>query len=332
MRRHRQKLKTLGASAARQSTMLPQLFAIHTGRPIYRYDFSDRDGVIPDYTDGHVAVFQSRPCRDGAGGGGAGYDPWILRDVPQGVYRIAPYRIHTGHTDVVSAFAMEGRFGLPHSATDSPVFLYSEERGPPPSSAGPSRYYEDFYERYHDRSSIYRGHWRYSGYTVFSMYCATPIPILVFTDSGGNDSIDWPAPNGNRIAVAEGDRTIIRVWAQRWDPEFWRRTLEDAYTVRATRRGITGRVAGAASGGGGAATPATAVASPSAPLPKFVADLIVADAIAKGTTCPITMEPLKADKVTVTSCYHVFDTEALNSWAASQDTATTVCPQCRKGL
>jgi Ring finger domain len=331
-RNRRQKLKSLGGRPTRQSTMLPQLFAIHTGPPIYRYDFSDRDGVIPDYTDGHVAVFQSRPCRDGIGGGGAaGYDPWLLHDVPHGVYRIAPYRIHTGHTGVVSAFAMEGRFGAPDFA-DGPVTLYSEERGPPPS-AGPSRYYDDYYERDRDRdrSSIYRGHWRFSGYTVFSMYCATPIPILVFTDGGGNDAIQWPAPNGNRIAVAEGDRTIIRVWAQRWDPEFWSRTIEDAYAARAARRGVTGRAA-ASGGGGGGAAPAPPAAAVSSPVPKFVADLIIADAIAKGTTCPITMEPLKADKVTVTSCYHVFDTEALNSWAASQDTATTVCPQCRKSL
>lgn len=161
------------------------------------------------------------------------------------------------------------------------------------------------------------------------MYCATPIPILVFTN-GGRDEIEWPAPYYNRIAVAEGDRTILRVWAQRWDPATWEATIEDAYAEQEARRAARRTRDREPVSGGGAAP------IPPPPPPKFVTDLIIADAVSKGATCPITMEPLKADKVTVTSCYHVFDTDALNTWAAAQiataETSATVCPQCRKGL
>ena len=329
-RPQQQKLTSSHRRADRQSTMLPQLFAIHTGRPT-RYDFGDSN---PDYTTGLLAIFQARPCQDGRSGSSGHYDPWILRDIPHTTYRISPYRIHTGNGEDrirIASFVLEGRFGSSMIPSDGPVTLYSEDRGPPPTTAVRG-YYED-YEPPRDRASIYRGHWRYSGYTVFSMYCATPIPILVFTDGGRDrEEIEWPAPHYNRIAVAEGDRTILRVWAQRWDPATWEATIEDAYAEQEARRAARRdrAPAPAASGGGGGGRAA-------APPPKFVTDLIVADAIAKGATCPITMEPLKADKVTVTACYHVFDTDALNTWAAAQiataeAAATTVCPQCRKGL
>lgn len=334
-RLQQQKLTSAHRRTARKGTMLPQLFAIHMGRSPY----TDND-MVPDYTTGRVSIFQARPCHDGRGGGSSHYDPWVLRDVPHATYRVSPYRIHTGvgeDRDRISAFVLEGRFGSSTIPSDGPVTLYSEDRGPPPAAPRSHGYYDDYYEGSRDRTSIYRGHWRYSGYTVFSMYCATPIPILVFTDGGRDrEEIEWPVPHYNRFAIAEGDRTIIRVWAQRWDPATWETTIEDAYAEqearRATRRDRD-RPAVAASGGGGAAAPA-----PIRPTPKFVTDLIVADAIAKGATCPITMETLKADKVTVTACYHVFDTDALNTWAAAQiataevAAATTVCPQCRKGL
>jgi hypothetical protein len=346
LRPHRQKLTSAHRRAARQRTMLPQLFAIHTGRTTtttYRYDFgsgsSDPD-MVPDYMTGRVAIFQARPCHDGRGGGSSHYDPWILRDVPHAAYRVSPYRIHTGSgedRDRISAFVLEGRFGSSTIPSDGPVTLYSEDRGPPPAAPRSHGYYED-YEPPRDRTSIYRGHWRYSGYTMFSMYCATPIPILVFTDGGRDrEEIEWPAPHYNRIAVAEGDRTIIRVWAQRWDPAMWEATIEDAYAEQEARRAARrSRIPPAAASGGGGGR-STAAPAPAPAPPKFVTDLIVADAIAKGATCPITMEPLKADKVTVTACYHVFDTDALNTWAAAQiataeAATTTVCPQCRKGL
>lgn len=293
--------------------MLPSLFAVRTESRV-----RDRDDY-EDYTEGRLSIFQAREIRDGRGGGGGGHDPWIIRDTPTAAYRISPYRIHTGgdRGDPSDVFVMEGRFGYPQGGhAGSHVTLFNEEHGPPPA-------YDDYSYMWNprNRAAIYRGHWRYSGCTAFSMYCAAPIPIIVLTDAE-EDGVDWPRPYFNRVGAFPGDRTMVRVWARRWDPAVWRDELEDAYESRRRRAPPPAAV----SGGGGAA------ASPSLPLPKFVADLIIADAVAKGTPCPITMEPLRADKAVVTPCYHIFDTEALIAWAASQDTSTTICPQCRKDL
>lgn len=63
-----------------------------------------------------------------------------------------------------------------------------------------------------------------------------------------------------------------------------------------------------------------------APLPKHVADLVIRDAEARGATCPITMEPIKAADATVTSCGHVFQAAALKHWLSTNAT----CPECRQ--
>ena len=328
-------------------TMLPSLFAIHTGRcaysaavsaSAYRYDFHDGEPDDFDYTTGRLAIFQARDIRDGRGGGGAGPDPWILRDAPANSYRISAYRIHTGSEDRYSGgpgfFVIEGRFGYHHATGGTHVTLFNEEHGPPLSSLSRGSYYYGEYddERRVTSNSIYRGHWRYSGYTAFSMYCATPIPIIVLTADSADHPIEWPTPYYNRATAFAGDRTMVRVWAHRWNPAVWENALEDAYE---SRRRPAARGGG---GSGGGAAPATASSSPSAlatataqSLPKFVTDLIIADAVAKGATCAITMEPIRTNNATVTSCYHIFDTIALTAWAASQETST-ICPQCRKGL
>lgn len=62
------------------------------------------------------------------------------------------------------------------------------------------------------------------------------------------------------------------------------------------------------------------------PMPKHVADLVLRDAEARGATCPISMEPIKATDASVTSCGHVFQTQAIRHWLTGHDT----CPQCRQ--
>lgn len=306
--------------------MIPSLFAVHTNRSKI-----DTDEEV-DFTTGRLHVYQARPCE--SGGGGTRHDPWDSHSaLTPRAYRIAPYRIHVNAEDryypaETASFVVEGRFGFSdRHSVDNPVILYDETRGPPPPIE--YEYYDDYTHRRGD-SCIYRGQWQYSGYTMFSMYCATPIPILMMTDIPAGETIAWPSPNFNRIAVTAGDRVIVRVWTRRWNPATWGAEIDELYEGRrAPRRG-------AASGGGGAASvlassPSALASSPSAPLPKFVTDLIIADAVAKRATCPITMEPIRADNATVTSCYHIFDTAALTAWAASQD-STTICPQCRKDL
>jgi hypothetical protein len=62
-----------------------------------------------------------------------------------------------------------------------------------------------------------------------------------------------------------------------------------------------------------------------APLPTHVAALLIADAVATGATCPITLNPITTDTAATTPCGHVFDSEALTTWI---DTGHMTCPEC----
>jgi hypothetical protein len=61
------------------------------------------------------------------------------------------------------------------------------------------------------------------------------------------------------------------------------------------------------------------------PLPRHVASLVIADAVARDATCPITMESIVLDDA-VTSCGHVFNRAAIEQWLRSR----TTCPECRQ--
>jgi hypothetical protein len=59
---------------------------------------------------------------------------------------------------------------------------------------------------------------------------------------------------------------------------------------------------------------------------KRVADLVIADAISKDASCPISMEQLtKENAACVAPCYHCFEREAIESWLRQ----ATTCPECR---
>lgn len=69
---------------------------------------------------------------------------------------------------------------------------------------------------------------------------------------------------------------------------------------------------------------------PPKPAPKVqkrVADLMIADAVSKGETCSITLNPLTQETATcVAPCYHIFEKEAIQTWLATKHT----CPECRE--
>ena len=77
---------------------------------------------------------------------------------------------------------------------------------------------------------------------------------------------------------------------------------------------------------------ALAARQPSAPpalppaLPRHIADLVLAKAEADGQTCPITMEPIRRNTASITSCGHIFQTEAIREWLQTRYT----CPDCRQ--
>ena len=64
-----------------------------------------------------------------------------------------------------------------------------------------------------------------------------------------------------------------------------------------------------------------------APLPAFVARALLRDAMSGDQTCPITMDALEEGAAAVTSCFHVFNRDALAEWIARQGASCPVCKQ-----
>jgi hypothetical protein len=87
------------------------------------------------------------------------------------------------------------------------------------------------------------------------------------------------------------------------------------------------------------ATPAVPPASPPpsavtrvklVPIPRRIAWLIAEDACKNKETCSISLEEISPITASVTTCFHVFDTDSLNTWLnRSTTTAANQCPVCR---
>jgi hypothetical protein len=60
-------------------------------------------------------------------------------------------------------------------------------------------------------------------------------------------------------------------------------------------------------------------------IPQRIAWIIAEDASKKEDTCPITLELISPLTAAVTSCYHVFDANAIASWFETH----TECPVCK---
>jgi hypothetical protein len=65
------------------------------------------------------------------------------------------------------------------------------------------------------------------------------------------------------------------------------------------------------------------------PIPKRIAWLIAEDASKSNESCPILAEPISPLTSAVTSCFHVFDCEAINEWFV-RNPVNTQCPVCRE--
>lgn len=65
------------------------------------------------------------------------------------------------------------------------------------------------------------------------------------------------------------------------------------------------------------------------PLPRRIAWLVAEDAEKQQETCPISLDPISPITASVSTCFHSFDTEHLNTWLATQ-TGAAKCPMCRK--
>jgi len=62
------------------------------------------------------------------------------------------------------------------------------------------------------------------------------------------------------------------------------------------------------------------------PLPQRIAWLIAEDASKRGETCSITLDEVSPITASVTTCFHVFDANAIATWFQTNDT----CPMCKR--
>jgi hypothetical protein len=193
---------------------------------------------------------------------------------------------------------------------------YDRDDYDPPPRTDPLRPRRDVF--YHGTASLTRR-------TVLSFCCAAPIPILEFD---GAFRGPWPVAL-DRIALYESTPDLHRAWRRRWDPDSWYEDVAHAPTISTAAAAPV-------------PDPIPVLFPPDAPTslppivtrprhaPGFVTDALVRDALQRGTTCPITMEPLTATtSVAVTDCYHLFDATALATWRAAGDDK---CPVCRHHL
>lgn len=214
-------------------------------------------------------------------------------------FEVAPYKIFHGSrgADIPEeAYAMDGRFGgHPSHLSNPPIVLVA------------------------NGDVAFEGRWVHCGTTVFSMYCGTAIPMLTFlgrirddeTASGFREEtstwIDrFSYDHEHYLPVIEGQRRNVRIWTQRWNPMSWHGEEEASVAPRGS-------------------SPIRSETVRTRPLPKHVADLLIRDAEARGSTCPITMEPIKVATATATPCGHVFSAAALATWISTHST----CPECR---
>lgn len=232
------------------------------------------------------------------------------RQVRDRAYEVAPYKIFHGTTLSEEAYAIDGRFGS-HSShlSNPPVVLVSGD------------------------DVVFEGQWVHSGTTVFSMYCGSPIPMLIFTGyaldddsaTGYREEIStWTTrftpDHEHIIPIIEGVRRHVRTWVSRWNGMTWFR--DEAGGSSSSFREAEPR-------GGSPVRASQMLQSRPHPLPKHVADLLIRDAEARSAVCPITMEPIKAATTIATPCGHVFATTALDTWVSA---GHSTCPECRAAL
>lgn len=291
----------------------PPLFAIAvptaTQSQIYDNRFAPNLHPHPQHPD-RVSIYQATLIRDGP-------DRW--GESPS-IYLVAPYRIYHGTQDRQypdDTYVSSGR--RPPSWPRNDVMLLADT----PVATGDTEIH---------RRVIYQGPWEQSGFTVFSMYCGSAIPILEFPGTGVS-SPTWPPAYFNRLPLTPITQNQLRFWSHRWDPDTWPDTRGSGYGSGPSHRAMSG-------GGGAPPTARTPTPTPPPPatttttvpittaLPLFVAELVIHDAHNRGLTCPITMEPISPTQTTplaVTPCYHVFTASALESWFSVGDPSCPVC-------
>lgn len=170
--------------------------------------------------------------------------------------------------------------------------------------------------------------WNTTGRAIHLMTSPHPIPIV-------DVDADLPCNEFNRVRVYPAHPRDLTFWQEHWHPERLENggdsdtdseEEERRRQRRAARRAAREAAAAAAAAAAAPPPPAPSPAAP-APVPKFVADALIRDAITAAATCPITMEPLKTDTTAVTACFHLFERDAIAAWMVQSGGCCAVCKQ-----
>lgn len=283
--------------------------------------------------DGRVRVYQATLLQD---------SPSPYSDSPA-IYHVTPYRfVRPFPLTEPDAFLVPQR---PPSSDNREVLLVAEQDIP----TAPRRRMGDYswdpsphpVTLSPPREVFFAGRWRLTRHALLSMYCATPIPIL---EMDGDFRALWPRCRYRENvleSIQAGTPEVIRVWERRWDPDIWLTEIAREFAEVPTLipepppppapRLLARSVPSPSPVTVPAPSPVTVSAARARPaIPSFILEALVRDAIARHTSCPITLEPLTdPSQVTVTDCYHLFDATALASWQASGENK---CPVCRETL
>jgi hypothetical protein len=134
------------------------------------------------------------------------------------------------------------------------------------------------------------------------------VPLLAVSDP---NKLIWSGNVG-----LHRDTEEFREWAQFQTPFFYRPIIHNRLIARASRWEPEDETD----------TPTIPALPTIDPVPLFVAEALLEKAVAAEELCPISMESLAKGDALVTSCFHIFQRDAMAKWQVTHST----CPVCKK--
>jgi hypothetical protein len=222
---------------------------------------------------------------------------WVystLWDPTTGTWHVAPHRIYPADA-FTPAFIMDSDA---RGRTERATLTIHSPTPRPLASARTAIHHETV-------------EWRYDAWRIYSMFDPHPIPVITVHEAyDPSISVRLTRYAANMLNLHPGTEETLAFWRRRWNPDG---ILDDLDTFLHPPAPII-------------KTKTVTVTAPAPPPPAFVTALVVADAVAKADTCPITLSPITVANAAVTSCFHVFDGEAIATWLSEHKT----CPVCKQ--
>jgi hypothetical protein len=153
--------------------------------------------------------------------------------------------------------------------------------------------------------------WTYTDYELSVKDCHSNLVIRVPVISVSTDTGDL-VPDGARLITKAGNHIELIEFASMYDDPL-------IYTSDPYCRVVAPPVPTA---------PAAPVASIPT-MPAHVKRIVIQDAIRKGDSCVISFNDITEKNASLTSCGHVFTTEAIQKWL-SQSSSGGCCPLCKQ--